>query len=55
MAAGYALGPLFRESPDRRRKVLIGLGIAAVVGFIGLEALRAVFGMVAPRPIGRSA
>jgi uncharacterized membrane protein len=39
MAVGYAMGPLFRESPERRQKILVGLGVAAVIGFLGLRWL----------------
>ena len=39
MAVGYAMGPLFRESPERRHKILVGIGVVAVVGFIGLRWL----------------
>ena len=39
MAVGYAMGPLFRESPERRQKILISIGVAAVIGFIGLRWL----------------
>jgi uncharacterized membrane protein len=39
MAVGYAMGPLFRESPERRQKILVGLGVSAVIGFIGLRWL----------------
>ena len=39
MAAGYAMGPLFSESPGRRRKILVGIGVVAVIAFIGLRWL----------------
>jgi uncharacterized membrane protein len=39
MAVGYAMGPLFRESPERRQKILVGIGVSAVIGFIGLRWL----------------
>ena len=39
MAIGYAMGPLFRESPERRQKILVGIGVSAVIGFIGLRWL----------------
>ena len=39
MAVGYAMGPLFSESPERRQKILLGIGVAAVIGFIGLRWL----------------
>jgi len=38
MAAGYAFGAVMRESPERRRSVCIGIGIAAVALFIVLRA-----------------
>ena len=39
MAVGYAMGPLFRESPERRQRILVGIGVSAVIGFIGLRWL----------------
>ena len=39
MAVGYAMGPLFRESPERRQKILAGIGVSAVIGFVGLRWL----------------
>jgi uncharacterized membrane protein len=39
MAVGYAMGPLFRESPERRRRMLIGIGVSATIGFIVLRWL----------------
>ena len=39
MAVGYAMGPLFGESPERRQKILLGIGVSAVIGFIGLRWL----------------
>lgn len=39
MAVGYAMGPLFTGSAPRRQKMLVGIGIAAVIGFIGLRWL----------------
>jgi uncharacterized membrane protein len=39
MAAGYAMGPLFSESPRRRQRILLGIGTVAVIGFIGLRWL----------------
>ena len=38
MAAGYALGTIYGWDPARRRKLLLGLGLAATVLFIGLRA-----------------
>ena len=37
MAAGYALGVLYRWEPAQRRKLLLGLGLAATVLFVGLR------------------
>ena len=37
MAAGYALGVVYSWDRDRRRKLLLGLGLAATVLFIGLR------------------
>ena len=39
MAAGFAMGPLFKESPRRRQQILVALGVAAVIAFIGLRWL----------------
>ena len=39
MAVGYAMGPLFRESPERRQKLLVGIGVSAVIGFVALRWL----------------
>ena len=39
MAVGYAMGPLFRESPERRQKILVGIGVSAIIGYIGLRWL----------------
>ena len=39
MAVGYALGPLFGESPQRRQKILVGIGVSAVIAFVGLRWL----------------
>src|SRR5262249_14576433 len=38
MAAGYALGPLYRLDPAARRSFLIRTGAAATVGFVVLRA-----------------
>jgi uncharacterized membrane protein len=38
MAAGYALGPMFRLDPARRRSFLLRTGAAITVGFIVLRA-----------------
>lgn len=38
MMAGYALGTVYTIDADRRRKVLIGLGLAAVVLFVVVRA-----------------
>ncbi len=37
MAAGYALGTIYGWDPERRRKWLLGFGLAATVLFIGLR------------------
>lgn len=38
MAAGYAFGAVIRESPERRRRVCITLGLLAIILFILLRA-----------------
>src|SRR5215468_6955847 len=38
MAAGYALGPLFRLDPASRRSFLIRTGVAVIAGFVVLRA-----------------
>ena len=38
MAAGYALGPLYRLAPERRARVLMGLGAALIAAFLLLRA-----------------
>jgi uncharacterized membrane protein len=38
MAAGYACGELFVLPPERRRRLLIGLGISMVIAFVILRA-----------------
>ncbi len=47
MAAGYALGAAYRLDPGRRRRVLVGLGLALTAAFV---ALRAANGYGDPRP-----
>lgn len=39
MAVGFAMGPLFRESPRRSRKILVGMGVSAVIAFVCLRWL----------------
>jgi uncharacterized membrane protein len=41
MASGYAFGPVLLQPPERRRPVLLGLGIALVAGFVILRASNA--------------
>lgn len=41
MALGYALGPVFEFSPERRRRVLGALGAAAISAFVGFRLLGA--------------
>lgn len=38
-AVGYALGSLFKLEPERRRSVLLRLGLALTVGFVLLRAI----------------
>ncbi len=38
MAAGYALGPIMTLAPEARRRTLLSLGIALLVGFVLLRA-----------------
>jgi uncharacterized membrane protein len=38
MAAGYAIGPLFKQSAATRRRWLIGLGALTTLGFVVLRA-----------------
>jgi uncharacterized membrane protein len=38
MAAGYAFGPLLRLKPERRRRVLLGLGLALTAAFVAIRA-----------------
>ncbi|WP_074311336.1 DUF1624 domain-containing protein [Singulisphaera sp. GP187] len=47
MAVGYAFGPVLLVPPDRRRTILVALGIGLTLGFVGLRALN-VYGD--PRP-----
>ena len=47
MAGGYAIGPLFLESPRRRRPILFAIGVASIVGFFILR-WRNIYGD--PRP-----
>ena len=39
MAVGYAMGPLFQDSPRRRQRILVGIGVSAVVAFLCLRWL----------------
>ena len=39
MAAGYCCGRLYRLEADRRRRILIGMGAAAIAAFVGIRAL----------------
>jgi uncharacterized membrane protein len=47
MAAGYALGPVFKLDPAARRRWLLGLGALTSAGFVVLRALN-VYGDPAP-------
>ncbi len=47
MAAGYALGTLFLQPAERRRPILIALGLGSLAGFVALRSLN-VYGD--PRP-----
>ncbi|WP_406697892.1 heparan-alpha-glucosaminide N-acetyltransferase domain-containing protein [Singulisphaera sp. Ch08] len=47
MAVGYAFGPVLLLPPDRRRTILVALGVGLTLGFVGLRALN-VYGD--PRP-----
>jgi hypothetical protein len=38
MAAGYVLGPLFKNTPEFRRRFLLWAGSLLIVGFILLRA-----------------
>jgi uncharacterized membrane protein len=38
MALGYALGPAFQAAPDRRRRLLLALGWAALAAFVAIRA-----------------
>jgi uncharacterized membrane protein len=39
MALGYAFAPVLLLKPERRRRILLGLGTAMVVGFVALRAI----------------
>jgi hypothetical protein len=39
MAAGYAFGPVMRETPERRRRLCLTLGVAMIAAFVVLRAL----------------
>jgi uncharacterized membrane protein len=39
MAAGYALGPVLRSEPGRRRRALVALGLSCIALFVVLRAL----------------
>ena len=39
MAAGYALGAIYRWEPSRRRRFLLAVGAGAIVAFVALRAL----------------
>jgi uncharacterized membrane protein len=47
MAAGYALGPLFKGDADTRQRWLIGLGVSVIAGFVLIRATN-VYGDPAP-------
>lgn len=47
MSAGYALGTVYGWEPNRRRKFLLSLGVAAVIAFVVLRALN-LYGDPAP-------
>jgi len=47
MAAGYALGPVLRSEPERRRRMLVALGLACIALFVVLRALN-VYGDPSP-------
>jgi uncharacterized membrane protein len=49
MAAGYALGPVMRMEPSRRRRICLALGAGAVVAFLVLRGFN-LYGD--PRPWG---
>jgi uncharacterized membrane protein len=39
MAAGYAFGAVYKMEPERRRRILIGMGLAATALFIVIRAI----------------
>ena len=39
MALGFCLGPLYLQAPEWRRRLLVGWGAAATIGFVLLRAL----------------
>jgi uncharacterized membrane protein len=39
MGLGYAIGPVMRWAPERRRKVVVGTGLAMIAAFIVLRAI----------------
>jgi uncharacterized membrane protein len=39
MASGYAFAPILLLKPERRRRILLGLGASLVVGFVALRAI----------------
>jgi uncharacterized membrane protein len=41
MASGYAFAPMLLDSPVKRRRVLLGLGLAMIAGFVALRATNA--------------
>jgi uncharacterized membrane protein len=41
MAVGYAMGPLFREEPERRQRILVVLGVAMIIGFLVIRGINA--------------
>jgi uncharacterized membrane protein len=38
MASGYAFAPILLDKPERRRRILVGLGTVIVLGFVVLRA-----------------
>ena len=50
MALGFGLGPLFTGAPEMRRKWLLRLGTAAVIGFVALRFIG--WGDPLPRQLG---
>ena len=47
MAAGYALGPVFKRPPEERVRLFLGLGAAIILGFLALR-LSNLYGDPAP-------